>query len=79
MLRLSNRYTTSFGCRDLVERDTRPLGHSSCKQSKNQQEQVEQVLKFQDVIEGFKPNLNYGEVLKISGRAAGSAHASTKK
>jgi hypothetical protein len=23
MLRLSNRYTTSFGCRDLVERDTR--------------------------------------------------------
>jgi hypothetical protein len=48
MLRLSNRYITSFGCCDLVERDTRPLGHSSYKQSKNQQqqEQVEQVLKL---------------------------------
>jgi hypothetical protein len=53
MLRLSNRYTTSFGCRDLVESDTRPLEHSSCKQSKNQQEQV---LKLRDVIEGLKPN-----------------------
>jgi hypothetical protein len=62
MLRLSNRYTNSYGCRDLVERDTRPLGHSSCKQSKNQQEQVEQVLKLRDVIEGLKPNLNYGGV-----------------
>jgi hypothetical protein len=46
MLRLSNRYTTSYGYRDLVERDTRPLEYSSCKQSKNQQEQVEQVLKI---------------------------------
>ena len=26
-MHLSNRYTTSYGCRDLVERDTRPLGH----------------------------------------------------
>ena len=26
-LRLSNRHTTSYGCRDLVERVTRPLGH----------------------------------------------------
>jgi hypothetical protein len=42
MLRLSNRYTTSNGYRDLVERNTRPLGHSSCKQSKNKKEQVEQ-------------------------------------
>jgi hypothetical protein len=79
MLRHSNRYTTSFGCRDLVERDTRPLGHSSYKQSKNQLEQVKQVLKFQDVIEGLKLNLNYGGVPKISGRAAGSARASTRK
>jgi hypothetical protein len=79
MLRLSNRYTTSFGCRDLVERDTRPLGHLSCKQSKNQQEQVEQVLKLRDVIEGLKPNLNYGGVLKTSERVAGSARASTRK
>jgi hypothetical protein len=46
MLRLGNRYTTSYGHHDLVERDTRPLGHLSCKQSKNQQEQVEQVLKI---------------------------------
>ena len=35
MLCLSNRYTTSYGCCDLVERVTRPLGHLSCKQSKN--------------------------------------------
>ena len=46
-LRLSNRYTTSNGCRDLVERVTRPLGHSSCKQSKNKQEQVEQATQLQ--------------------------------
>ena len=26
-MRLSNRYTASYGCRDLVERVTQPLGH----------------------------------------------------
>jgi hypothetical protein len=26
-MRLSNQYTTSYGCRNLVERVTRPLGH----------------------------------------------------
>jgi hypothetical protein len=42
MLHLSNQYTTSNGCRDLVERNTRPLGYSSYKQSKSKKEQVEQ-------------------------------------
>jgi hypothetical protein len=46
MLHLSNQYTTSYGCRDLVERDPRPLGQLTCKQSKNLQEQVEKVLKL---------------------------------
>jgi hypothetical protein len=47
MPRLSNRYTSSNGCCDLVERNTQPLGHSSCKQSKNKQEQVEQETQLQ--------------------------------
>jgi hypothetical protein len=38
--------TPPNGCHDLVERDTQPLGHLSSKQSKNQQEQVEQVLNY---------------------------------
>jgi hypothetical protein len=32
---LSNQYTTPNSYHDLMEHDTRPLGHSSCKQSKN--------------------------------------------
>jgi hypothetical protein len=39
-MRLSNRYTTSYGCHDLVERVNRHWGTHSCEQSKNKQEQV---------------------------------------
>jgi hypothetical protein len=46
MLCLSNQYTTFNGCRDLVERNTRPVEHLSYKQWKNKQEQVEQVTKL---------------------------------
>jgi hypothetical protein len=37
MLRLSYQYTNSNGCHDPVDRNTRLLGHLSCKQSKNKQ------------------------------------------
>jgi hypothetical protein len=39
-MRLSNRYTTSYGCHDLVERVNRHYDTRSCEQSKNKQEQV---------------------------------------
>jgi hypothetical protein len=38
-----------------VKRNTRPLEHPSCKQSKNKQEQVEQAIQMQMEI---KTNLN---------------------
>src|SRR6266508_3684004 len=45
MLRLSDRYTNSNGCsRSCGAQSTQPRGHSSCKQPKNKQEQVEQAL-----------------------------------
>jgi hypothetical protein len=46
-LRLSNRYTTSNGRRDLVEHDQPNHKGNSCKQSKNKQEQVEQATQLQ--------------------------------
>ena len=46
-MRLSNRYTTSYGCRDLVERVTRPLGHLFLQAIKElARKSMEQVLNY---------------------------------
>ena len=58
-MRLSNRYTTTYGCRDLVERVTRPLGHPFLRAIEElARTSIEQVLKILDMNEGFNLNLN---------------------
>ena len=54
----------------LWERDHGPRGHSSCKQSRNWQEQVEQALKLLDLIEGSQLKTQYGGVPEMNGQAA---------
>jgi ABC-type nitrate/sulfonate/bicarbonate transport system ATPase subunit len=77
-MRLSNRYTTSYGCRDLVERVTRPLGHPFLQAieelARTSIEQVLNLLDWNEVL-NLKLNHEYGGVPKTGSRAADSARA----
>jgi hypothetical protein len=73
---LSNRYTTSYGCRDLVERVTRPLGHPFLQAIEElARTSIEQVLNLLDwnKVLNLKLNHEYGGVPKTGSRAADSA------
>ena len=77
-MRLSNRYTTSYGCRELVERVTRPLGHPILQAIEElARTSIKQVLNLLDANEGFNLKLNheYGGVPKTESRATDSARA----
>ena len=79
MLRLSNRYTTSNGCRDLVERDT-PATRALVLQAIEELARTSRTsTELLDVNEGFKLNLQYGGVPKTRRRAADPARALTSK
>jgi hypothetical protein len=57
MLRLSNRYTTSYGCPDLVERDT-PATKALVLQTIEELARTSRTsTELPDVNEGFKLNL----------------------
>jgi hypothetical protein len=59
-MRLSNRYTTSYGCRDLVERATRPLGHLFLQAIEElARTSMNQVLKLLDGNERFNSQTQY--------------------
>jgi hypothetical protein len=76
MLRLSNRYTTSYGCHDLVERDTlttRALVLQAIE------ELARTSTELPDINVGFKLKLQYGGVPKTRRRAAEPARTLTSK
>jgi hypothetical protein len=77
-MRLSNRYTTSYGCCDLVERVTRPLGHPFLQAieelARTIIEQVLNLLDWNEIL-NLKLNHEYGGVPKTGSRAADSARA----
>jgi hypothetical protein len=57
MLRLSNQYTTSYGCRDLVERDT-PTTRKLVLQAIEELKRTSRTsTELSDENEGFKLNL----------------------
>jgi hypothetical protein len=77
-MRLSNRYTTSYGCRYLVERVTRPLGHQFLQAieelARTSIEQVLNLLDWNEVL-NLKLNHEYGGVPKTGSRTADLARA----
>jgi hypothetical protein len=78
-LRLSNRYTTSYGCHDLVEHDT-PATRALVLQAIEELARTSRTnTELPDVNVGFKLKLQYGGVPKTRRWAAEPAHALTSK
>jgi hypothetical protein len=75
-LRLSNRYTTSYGCHDLVERDTSAT-RALVLQTIEELARTSTELPYVNV--GLKIKLQYGGVPKTRRRAAEPARALTSK
>jgi hypothetical protein len=78
-LRLGNRYTTSYGCHDLVERDI-PATRALILQAIEELARTSRTsYELPDVNVGFKIKLQYGGVPKTRRRAAEPARALTSK
>jgi hypothetical protein len=78
-LRLSNRYTTSYGYDDLVERDTPTTRALVLQAIEELARTCRTSTELPDVNVGFKLNLQYGGVPKTRRRAIEPARALTSK
>jgi hypothetical protein len=78
-LRLSNRYTTSYGCHDLVERDTPAIRALVLQAIEELARTSRTSTELPDVNVGFKLKLQYGGVPKTRRRATEPARALTSK
>jgi hypothetical protein len=79
MLRLSNRYTTSYGCHDLVERDT-PATRALVLQAIEELARTSRTsTELPDVNVGLTIKLQYGGVRKTRRWVAEPARALTSK
>jgi hypothetical protein len=79
MLRLSNRYTTSYGCHDLVERDTLATRALVLQAIEELARTSRTITELSDLNVGFKIKLQYGGVPKTRRWAAEPARALTSK
>jgi hypothetical protein len=79
MLRLSNRYTTSYGYHDLVERDTLATRALVLQAIEELARTSRTSTELPDLNVGFKIKLQYGGVPKTRRRAAEPTRALTSK